>query len=450
MRRPRFAPASVACAAMLLLGAAEPPATDAGSAWIAANAIRLRTLQPDGKGFDDLKTLRAVIGDARVVLLGEQAHAEGATFLGKTRLIEFLHEEMGFDVLCFESGLYDCDRAWRALKAGGDAWESMSTGVFPIWMQAAELTPLAEYLGREAKGQRPLELCGYDCQLTGSASRDHLLADIKELNAKGSPPPLDEKGLAALDALFAAIMAGKAPQGEARTAADAALTSLRDSLTPERFAAVDERDRAFWRQMLKSLPAFVGMMAATEKQGAPLVEQFNPRDEQGGDTLVWLARERYAGRKIIVWAASMHCVRSPDGIDTQGLGFNYAGVHTMGHVAAQTLGTDAFVLSFVSGPGMAGNAFGRSWQVPDAPAGSLEDRCKALALGPCIVPLRGAAEGTFGAGEFVARPLGNAPMKATWRRHVDAFLFTPNMVQATRRETKAAAPAAPAEGGERR
>jgi erythromycin esterase len=410
--------------------------------WIRSQAIRLRTFEPDQQGFGDLAPLKAVIGNARVVMLGEQAHAEGATFLGKTRIIQFLHEEMDFDVLCFESGLFDCEAAWRSIRSGTDAWTAMSTGIFPIWMQAAELAPLTDAMDRWAKTDRPLELCGYDCQLTGSASRDHLLGEIVGLNARGTPPALDEAGVKAVSEYVAALLKGSAPDAASRASGEATLAALSQALSGEAYAKVPAADRSFWKQLLKSLPAFTTMLGNSARKDLPLPEQFNPRDEQGGDTLTWLVRERYPNRKIIVWAASMHCVRSPDGITPLIPGLSYAGVHTMGHVAAAALGDDVFVLSFVSGAGQAGNVFGRSWQVPEPPSESLEARCRDLELGACIIPLRSAAEGTFGAGEFLARPLGNAPMRATWRKHVDAFAYTPVMVPATVRRSRSETPPA--------
>ena len=39
------------------------------------------------------------------------------------------------------------------------------------------MQPLITYLAREAAGKTPLELCGCDCQFTGSASRKLLAAE---------------------------------------------------------------------------------------------------------------------------------------------------------------------------------------------------------------------------------------------------------------------------------
>jgi erythromycin esterase len=54
----------------------------------------------------DLESLRELIADMRIVLLGEQTHGDGATFDAKVELIKFLHDELGFDIVAFESPLY--------------------------------------------------------------------------------------------------------------------------------------------------------------------------------------------------------------------------------------------------------------------------------------------------------------------------------------------------------
>ena len=88
---------------------------------------------------------------------------------------------MGFDVLAFESGLYDCRKAWEALQRGDKPLESFQQGVFGIWTGSEEVQPLIEYVGNEAKGRHPLELCGFDCQFTAAASKNHLGRDIEQV-----------------------------------------------------------------------------------------------------------------------------------------------------------------------------------------------------------------------------------------------------------------------------
>ena len=49
-------------------------------------------------------------------MLGEHPYDDGTTFVAKTRLVRFLHEQMGFNVLAFESGLYDCPKGYGSRR----------------------------------------------------------------------------------------------------------------------------------------------------------------------------------------------------------------------------------------------------------------------------------------------------------------------------------------------
>lgn len=121
---------------------AQPAPADPRVDWLRKNAIQIRSVSPEDRDFSDLQPLRAILKDKQVVLLGEQSHGDGAVFLAKTRLIQFLHEEMGFDVLAFESGLFDCRKAWEALQAGEEPKMAMRRGIFGIWGMSEQVTPL--------------------------------------------------------------------------------------------------------------------------------------------------------------------------------------------------------------------------------------------------------------------------------------------------------------------
>jgi erythromycin esterase len=93
---------------------------DALQRWIVANAIDIRSIDAKDEDFSDLEPLMRAIGSARVVQLGEPSHGAGSAFAAKARLIKFLHQRMGFDIVAWESGFYEVRLAQAALRGGED------------------------------------------------------------------------------------------------------------------------------------------------------------------------------------------------------------------------------------------------------------------------------------------------------------------------------------------
>lgn len=151
---------------------------DVRVSWLRKHAIAVRSVDPSDDDLRDLEPLRHAIGDARVVLLGEGSHGDGTTYLAKTRLIKFLHERMGFDLLAFESSMYDVAKAWQRIRAGEDARTAMARGVFFI-PDVQQGIRLIDYIGRRARADRPLEIAGVDPQLAATGSTDFLVHDLK-------------------------------------------------------------------------------------------------------------------------------------------------------------------------------------------------------------------------------------------------------------------------------
>ena len=142
--------------------------------WLKKNALTIRSIDPSDTEFSDLMPLKKAIGDARVVMLGEATHTDGNTYLAKGRLIKFLHEKMGFDVIAFESGFYDLSRAWQDIQAGEDVTKAGNTS------PNEEFRPIIEYIKGQSKSKNPLEITGFDSQLTGPQTRYSLVSDLRD------------------------------------------------------------------------------------------------------------------------------------------------------------------------------------------------------------------------------------------------------------------------------
>ncbi|MEU9126275.1 erythromycin esterase family protein [Streptomyces sp. NPDC048506] len=71
--------------------------------WLRTHAVPLTHLDPEAP-LDDLEPLRAIIGDARIVAIGESSHFIDEFARMRERVLRFLVERCGFTVLAFEYG----------------------------------------------------------------------------------------------------------------------------------------------------------------------------------------------------------------------------------------------------------------------------------------------------------------------------------------------------------
>jgi erythromycin esterase len=394
------------------------------SRWIAERAVPLRGIDPAEPSLDDLEPLRAAIGDARLVLLGEQTHGEGSTFLGKTRLVRFLHERMGFDVLAMESGLFACERAGDAILGGAPAREAVRGSVFEVWAESEAFQPLVAHLAASARTRSPLELTGFDMQLTGRRSREELPSALRA--AAGLAPGGLDAFFGPLGKLLASPSKAfrKVPAREREAFAAAAVELGR------RLAARGDAEGAFLAQVVRSTAVDARFFWDVDFE-RPVPEVMNRRDAQMAENLLWLMSERYPGRKVVAWAATSHVSRRRDLVER---GVPDPEMVPMGQRLWDRLGEEAYVVAFTSGPGRVGSIFSSPWDLAPPRRGSFEDHAERTGLPAFFLDLRGRAPGSWLERPVKARPMGQTTMTAPWPRLVDAFLFVRNAAPSARAE----------------
>ena len=411
-------------------------------AWLAEHAVPIRSLDVSDGDFSDLEPLRAKLAGVRVVMLGEATHGDGTTFLAKNRLIRFLHEEMGFDVLAFESGMYDCAKAWDLLNAGEPARQAVSRGVFGIWTRSRQVHPLIDYIGSRAKSERPLELAGTDCQLTSTAPGDFLLADLSAYLSGIDPKLVRGEDWDRFAHVLNYLVEGywelgvdTPPPPVEQAALLRTLDHWRSVIACDATPATVPWSGAFWRQYLASLRENIDQTWRTDPENFTKdVAVFAMRDRQMGKNLVWLAKERYPNRKIIVWAATFHNARNLGSIETADPKYArlYPGVAPMGEVAWRELGDALYSLGFVTFEGEAGRFYTPNpAPIPPASAGSLEDLCARAGLTNALIDFRSAPD--WLRAPRAATVLGHVEMRADWTGVVDGVVFLRRMERSNRK-----------------
>lgn len=401
-------------------------------AWLRGEAIALRSIEPGDGDFSDLEPLRSLLANKRIVVLGEASHGDGATFLAKSRLVHFLHREMGFDVLAFESGFYDCWKAWQRIEAGDDPAAAFRQAVFPIWTRSAQVQSLIAYFAAAARSQRPLELAGIDSQFTGEMSQRFLLGDLVKVAAAVGLP--GEEFAARVSEPLANLVEGRYELGDLPPAAARAelLKSLDELARRLRETSGGVPGHAFWLRFAESLRQ-LGTSSWSTDWKRPLLEDpegYAVRDRLMGEQLAWLARHRFAGRKIVVWAASFHAAREVDEIDVP------SPVHMrlfrtfqpMGAVARGELGEQLYTVAVLAYQGQYGMMGSRPIEIWRPSAGSLEDLFHRTGLPHAFLDLSraGRLPGWL-RDPLVARPMGYKEMRARWGRVFDAVLFLDRM-----------------------
>lgn len=113
--------------------------------WIRSAAIPLATVEPR-HGLTDLEPLRAVIGDARIVSLGEATHGTREFFKLKHRVLEFCVAELGFTVFVIEANFPETLAVNAYVLDGvGTAADALAGMRFWIW-NTEEVLDLIEWM----------------------------------------------------------------------------------------------------------------------------------------------------------------------------------------------------------------------------------------------------------------------------------------------------------------
>ncbi len=170
----------VSCAIGVLacaLQAEQPPVE-----WIRSHAVRIETPEA-GHGFADLQPFKKMIGDARIVSLGEATHGSREFFQLKHRMLEFLATDMGFTIFSIEANMPEAYRLNDfVLNGTGDPAKLLKGMYFWTWDTQEVLDMILWMREFNKSGKGRVEFTGFDMQ-----TPDVAMANVRDYVARKAP-----------------------------------------------------------------------------------------------------------------------------------------------------------------------------------------------------------------------------------------------------------------------
>ncbi len=401
-------------------------------AWLRGHAVKVRTLDPEDEDFTDLEPLGEAIRDARIVLLGEATHGGGSTFLAKGRLIKFLHQRKGFDVLVWESGFYECAKAGEALAAGAPWRDAFERALLTLWSKSEQCRPVMEYVHATQQSDRPITLAGMSWYTYGdSALFDDVIAFF-EAAEPALPTPDQRQALARLESFLADPSRHRRPKASVNPPELEHIEAMIDRLKRDPGNKFRRRHGGpkvgLMRMAMENLGAFIQFWHRPRTRGGA---DDNPLGVQEGRNVLFLAREYFPRRKLIVWAHNGHLARGSSQIKELKSKFRINETIAAGERIHDALGDDVYSIMFTAHGGERGTWSAEPRELPVPSEGSLEDLMHRAGLERAFVDLRRLPPDHWLRGRLTAHPVSYAPMRADWGLVYDGVFFINTMTPST-------------------
>ena len=151
--------------------------------WVREHAVKLQ--EPTASSNEDLSFLKQTLQDKRIVSLGESTHGSTEMNQSKVRIIKYLHEEMGYDVIAFESGFAEANAVYQNID-DLTAEQAMKKAIYGVWY-TEDVEELFQYIKEQKEKGTPLILTGFDIQIPWNADTATFATSANEWIGKLDP-----------------------------------------------------------------------------------------------------------------------------------------------------------------------------------------------------------------------------------------------------------------------
>lgn len=233
--------------------------------------------------------------DYDIVLLGEQTHGDGAVFEKKLAMVKELHEKGGFNLLVFESGMYDNFKANQLYYAKKEGINIYKQSVGTLYSETKVFQDLLDYISTHQE----LKILGFDSQESNLFDQ-YFLDDFQKLCTNNNIL-ISSKTYTELEKTL--VVRDLESYVGNKIDSTALYNTILDiehklSLIPK-----NDLETKVIVQTFKSVFSDLDFNLKILQQEKIHVQ--NPRDKQMAENLAFL-KENHPSEKIIGWGASYH------------------------------------------------------------------------------------------------------------------------------------------------
>jgi erythromycin esterase len=301
--------------------------------WLKNHFTELKTAKA-GESFEDLQPLKELIGDARIVGLGENTHGSREVFMMKHRLVEFLATEMGFNIFAIEANMPEAYKINDyvvnndfVVKNGVDPKSLMKGMYFWTW-NTQEVLNMINWMrqfnsGRTAK----IQFTGFDMQYYMGALQN--ISDYSNL----ADPDLKLK-VDTVSSLFEKLKQEGAKAIEKKNEiADIKYKciDIQTYFIKRKCKIIQKSDSTNYNWLLQNATILIQCLELAEKGNSGSMF----RDESMAENIKWIL-ENNPNSKIILWAHNGHVTKR---------------IHQMGYYLDKEFGNNYYNIGFVSNSG---------------------------------------------------------------------------------------------------
>ena len=280
----------------------------------------------------DFSFLKEVLKGKRIVALGESSHGYGDLQLLKGKMIQYLHDELDYDVFLMEAGYGDAKISWENIEHSDNGVETKDYSLYGNF-RSEELNPLFKYIKEQSETENKLTYSGYDTQISGDAFKLKLRNIINKVEIQIIQDSV-QSGLKSFNTMFQlrdSVEAFYYHKNKLLAGIDLAISVLDDNKEE-----ILEKEFASEQEFKIELHALEYLRKSVDyKFGEAYTVGLALRDSLMAQNVIQQIKTEYPNKKIIIWGHNGHIEK------ISGEGDN---IKWMGHFLAEEFGKDYYAL----------------------------------------------------------------------------------------------------------